>query len=42
MISNASKKKWLTLDGLMNITAIAEPPRPRPIAANCATYAGGF
>ena len=33
------KKKWITHDELMNMTAIAEST-PGPIALNCATYIG--
>ena len=33
------KKKWITHDGMMNITVIAEST-PGPIAINCATYVG--
>lgn len=33
------KKKWITLDEMMNITVIAEST-PGPIAINCATFIG--
>ena len=33
------KKKWLTMDEMMDITVIAEST-PGPIAINCATYVG--
>lgn len=33
------KKKWITSDELMDVTAIAEST-PGPIAINCATYVG--